>query len=182
MARAALQKTFGPVEFPLIYDAPHNLVWREIVNGKEYFIHRKGACPAHGLDEMSHTPYGYYGEPVMVPGSMGASSYLLSGQGNRAAACSASHGAGRLLSRGKALEVNDDDFKRFMERFRVVTPVDLKRQDIKLRHDIVKQKLDDIKQEAPFAYKSITPVVETLSDAGIASQVVELEPLMTIKG
>ncbi len=69
-----------------------------------------------------------------------------------------------------------------MEKFRVVTPVDFRRQDIKLRKDIVKQKLSDIKQEAPFAYKGITPVIETLAGSGIANPVVELEPLMTIKG
>ncbi len=64
----------------------------------------------------------------------------------------------------------------------MITPVDLRRQDIKLRKDIVRQKLADIKQEAPFAYKGITPVVETLSGAGIATPVAEFEPLMTIKG
>ncbi len=182
MAKDALQRIFGSTDYSLIYDAPHNLVWREIVNGEEYFVHRKGACPANGLDEMANTPFGYYGEPVMVPGSMGAGSYLLSGRGNRDSACSASHGAGRVLSRGKALKGNDAEFKDFMERFRVITPVDLRRQDIRLRKDIVRQKLADIKQEAPFAYKGITPVVETLSGAGIATPVAEFEPLMTIKG
>ncbi|WP_366945225.1 RtcB family protein [Desulfoluna sp.] len=47
---------------------------------------------------------------------------------------------------------------------------------------MVKQKLADIKQEAPFAYKRITPVIETLFGSGIAKPVAELEPLMTIKG
>jgi len=44
------------------------------------------------------------------------------------------------------------------------------------------KKLADIKQEAPFAYKGITPVIETLAGEGIATPVAELEPLMTIKG
>lgn len=182
MALDALQNNFGQIDFALLYDAPHNLIWRETINGESCFIHRKGACPANGLYEMSNTPFEYYGEPVMVPGSMGASSYLLAGQGNHESACSASHGAGRVLSRGKALKGNDAEFKKFIERFRVVSSVDLKRQDIKSRRDIVEQKLADIKQEAPFAYKEITPVVKTLSGAGIATPVVKLEPLMTIKG
>jgi tRNA-splicing ligase RtcB (3'-phosphate/5'-hydroxy nucleic acid ligase) len=182
MALDALQNNFGQVDFSLIYDAPHNLVWRETINGESSFVHRKGACPANGLTEMLNTPFEYYGEPVMVPGSMGASSYLLSGQGNIESAYSASHGAGRLMSRGKALKGNETEFKEFLKKFRVVSPVDLRRQDIKLRKDIVEQKLADIKQEAPFAYKGITPVIETLSGAGIATPVAELEPLMTIKG
>ena len=182
MALEGLQKNFGQVDYSLIYDAPHNLVWKEMIDNKECFIHRKGACPANGLDEMAGTPFEYYGEPVMVPGSMGASSYLLAGQGNKDSSCSASHGAGRVLSRGKALKVDEAEFKQFMKDFRVITPVDLRRQDVQLRKDIVKQKLADIKQEAPFAYKGITPVIETLSGAGIARPVAEMEPLMTIKG
>jgi tRNA-splicing ligase RtcB len=182
MALEALQSNFGSVDFPLIYDAPHNFIWKETINGEEIFVHRKGACPANGLIEMANTPFEYFGEPVMVPGSMGASSYLLAGRGNQESFCSASHGAGRVLSRGKSLKGNDMEFKEFMEKFRVVTPVDLRRQDIKLRKDIVEQKLAKIKQEAPFAYKGITPVIETLSGAGIATPVAELKPLMTIKG
>lgn len=52
----------------------------------------------------------------------------------------------------------------------------------KRRRDIVEQKLAEIKQEAPFAYKGIGPIIQTLTDAGIARPVVELTPLMTMKG
>ena len=131
---------------------------------------------------MAGTPFEYYGEPVLVPGSMGASSFILAGQGSAESLCSASHGAGRRMSRGDALKGNDEEFCQFLERFRVVTPVDLRRQDVKLRRDIVEKKLDDIKQEAPFAYKGIGPIIQTLAEAGIARPVVELTPLMTIKG
>jgi tRNA-splicing ligase RtcB len=51
-----------------------------------------------------------------------------------------------------------------------------------MRRDIVEKKLDDIKKEAPFAYKGIGPIVNTLTEAGIAQPVAELTPLMTIKG
>lgn len=53
---------------------------------------------------------------------------------------------------------------------------------MRLRRDIVQKKLEDIKQEAPHAYKGIGPVVNTLAGAGLARPVVELTPLMTIKG
>ena len=182
IALAGLRRVCGEVEFSLLYDAPHNFLWKEVVDGEELVIHRKGACPARGFEAMAGTPFEYYGEPVLVPGSMGASSFILAGQGNPESLCSASHGAGRSLSRGDALKGHEEEFRRFLERFRVVTPVDLRRQDIKLRRDIVEKKLDDIKQEAPYAYKGIGPIVQTLTAAGIARPVAELTPLMTIKG
>ena len=58
----------------------------------------------------------------------------------------------------------------------------LRRPDIAMRRDIVEKKLEDIKKEAPFAYKGIGPIIETLTDAGIAQPVAELTPLMTVKG
>lgn len=182
MALAGLQRVCGEVDYSLLYDAPHNFLWKETMGGEEVIIHRKGACPARGFEAMAGTPFEYYGEPVLVPGSMGASSFILAGQGNPESLSSASHGAGRNLSRGDALDGHEEEFRQFLERFRVVTPVDLRRQDIKLRRDIVEKKLDEIKQEAPYAYKGIGPIIQTLTDSGIARPVVELTPLLTIKG
>jgi RNA-splicing ligase RtcB len=119
---------------------------------------------------------------AITPDSMGASSFVLAGQGNPASLFSASHGAGRTLSRGDAVRGHDEEFRRFLERFRIVTPVDLRRQDVRQRREIYEKKLDEIKQEAPCAYKGIGPVVETLTDAGIARPVAELTPLLTVKG
>lgn len=181
-ALAGLRRVCGEVDFRLLYDAPHNFIWREQRAGEEWIIHRKGSCPARGFQGMAGTPFEYFGEPVLVPGSMGASSFVLAGQGNPEALSSASHGAGRSLSRGEALHGHEEEFRRFLERFRVVTPLDLRRPDVRLRRDIVDRKLDDIKQEAPHAYKGIGPVVETLAGAGMARPVAELTPLMTIKG
>ena len=77
---------------------------------------------------------------------------------------------------------HEAEFEAFMKSFRVVTPTDLRRPDIRQRRDILSAKLEEIKQEAPFAFKGIGPVVETLTDAGIARPVAEVVPLMTIKG
>jgi tRNA-splicing ligase RtcB len=183
MALAGLRRVLGDeVGFPLLYDAPHNLLWREERDGQEVIVHRKGACPARGFEAMAGTPFAYHGEPVLVPGSMGASSYILAGRGLAGALSSASHGAGRSLSRGDALKGHDEEFRKFLETFRVVTPVDLRRPDVRLRRDIVERKLEDIKQEAPYAYKGIGPIIETLTEAGIARPVAEVKPLLTIKG
>ncbi len=182
MALASLREVVGDTDLSLLYDAPHNLVWRMQHQGQELFVHRKGACPARDALALEDTPFAYHGEPVLVPGSMGASSFILVGQGRAEALWSASHGAGRALSRGEAARGHDEEFARFLEEFRVVTPVDFRRPDIQMRRDIVEKKLADIKQEAPHAYKGIGPIVDTLTRAGIARPVAELVPLMTIKG
>jgi tRNA-splicing ligase RtcB len=183
MAVAGMRKVFGDhVGGSLVYDAPHNFVWKEKVDGEEVVLHRKGATPARGFEAMAGTPFEHFGEPVLVPGSMGASSFVLVGQGNAESMASASHGAGRALSRGEAMRGFDEEFRKFLEEFRVVTPTDLRRTDIRLRPDILNKKLEEIKQEAPFAYKGIGPVVNTLISAALARPVVELKPLMTIKG
>jgi tRNA-splicing ligase RtcB len=160
----ALEDCCGPGDCKLVYDSPHNMIWK---NG-DHFIHRKGACPAHE------------NQPVMVPGSMGDSSYLLHGLGNPESLWSASHGAGRSVSRGETLKVSEEAFQKFLKEFRIVTPVDLNRPDIKARRDITDKKLAELRQEAPFAYKPIRPVIDSLAD--IASPVAEMKPILTVKG
>ena len=111
MALRALEETLGrEVSARLVYDAPHNLVWEE--EGR--FLHRKGATPALGADG-GRGPFGYTGHPVIIPGSMGASSYVLAGEGNASALCSACHGAGRSLTRGRSGHVDDQVYARAME-------------------------------------------------------------------
>ncbi|WP_407569580.1 RtcB family protein [Deinococcus altitudinis] len=179
MAKAVLQGACGEFEFPLLYDAAHNFIWREgIWQESERWLHRKGATPARGYEAMQGTPFAYTGEPVLVPGSMGASSFVLAGQGHPEALHSASHGAGRRQARGEAMHANEAEFEQFLKEFRVVTPLDWRRA----RADVREQKLAELKQEAPFAYKGIGPVVQTLEQAGLARPVAELRPLLTVKG
>lgn len=69
----------------------HNFAWKDnLLDGKEVVVHRKGATPAHK------------GELGIIPGSMTTPAYLVSGKGNTDALHSASHGAGRAMSRQKA--------------------------------------------------------------------------------
>lgn len=70
----------------------HNLAWKEMHGGQEVVVHRKGATPA--------------GEGVLgiIPGSMATPAFVVAGKGNEAALLSASHGAGRAMSRTKAKE------------------------------------------------------------------------------
>ncbi len=182
MINKALTETIGEFDFKLLYDAPHNLVWKEEIDGKPYFLHRKGACPSRGMHQMAGTNFEYYGEPVFIPGSMGSSSFILAGLGNRQSLFSSSHGAGRNLSRGKAIKVDDVAFRDFIGRFKVITPIDPKRPDIKSRPDILKKWEDEVKAEAPYAYKEITPIIKTHVDNSMAKVVARLEPVLTVKG
>jgi len=145
------------------------------------FVHRKGATPAGGWEEMQDTHFAHFGEPVIVPGSMGASSFLLLGNGARPAICSACHGAGRALSRGVAMREDDSRIDEFLKDFTVITALDPNRPDVRLRPDILEKWKQELKKAAPYAYKEITPVIKTLQEAKIATPVVELFPLMTVK-
>ena len=178
-AVASLESVLGPCHAPLVYDSPHNLVWPTADGG---WLHRKGATPARGPEAMAGTPFQPWGEPVLVPGSMGASSFVLAGQGHAEALESASHGAGRALSRGDAMRTAKSEFDAFRAAFRIVTPLDLNRPDLRGRPDITDRKVEQLRAEGPHAYKGIRAIIDTLSAAGIARPVAELVPLATVKG
>jgi tRNA-splicing ligase RtcB len=112
----------------------HNFAWKEMHHGKELIVHRKGATPA--------------GEGVLgvIPGSMGSPAYVVRGKGNAASLHSASHGAGRAMSRTKALE-------RY--NFRAVQK-DLEKKGIRV--------LSAGADEVPYVYKDIEAVMAAQSD------------------
>jgi tRNA-splicing ligase RtcB len=170
----ALQRTLGrSVGHHLVYDAPHNTIWRE----GETFRHRKGACPARGPGQLVGSPYQWLGEPVILPGSMGDGTWLLRGLGDADGLQSAAHGAGRRLSqqeaRGQA---------RAPSTLRVVGPVDLSSAALKSRPDIRREVEGRLTEEAPDAYKPIENVVTPMVDAGLVGRVAKIRPVLTVKG
>ena len=181
MIEAAFTEIVGECEMKLLYDAPHNYICKKELAGETYYLHRKGACRSGGCEEMVGTEFAYYGEPVMIPGSMGSSSYLLRGLGNPEALWSASHGAGRKKSRGEAIKGNEEEFRRFMERFHIITPLDPDRQDVKGRADILQKWEETIRAEAPYAYKDIDQVIAVHTAHQMAAPVARLEPIFTVK-
>ena len=123
---------------------------------------------------------------MIVPGSMGASSWVLRGLGSDASLASAAHGAGRAIARGATGERprgggSDAELDAFLREFRVVTPLDHTDPTLAGRADIMAAWRRDLKQEAPWAYKDVGPVVATLAGAGVAAPVAELRPLLTVK-
>ena len=95
---------------------------------------------------------------------------------------SACHGAGRRIARGAAARGSDADLDAFLREFRVVTPLNRRDPAVLARRDIIEAWRRDLKQEAPWAYKDVAPVVETLGRAGVAHPAVELRPIRTVKG
>ena len=181
MAIRAMSEVLGrTIESRLIYDAPHNLVW-EPPRGEDRYLHRKGATPAPGPDPFE-SPFSYTGHPVIIPGSMGDASWILAGLGNDELFASACHGAGRCLTRGQAAHVHDDVYRRTTEKLEVVTPIDPESPTLRHRRDILEKYHRRMKEEAPYAYKAITPVVQSVEDAGVARRVAKLWPMATIKG
>jgi tRNA-splicing ligase RtcB (3'-phosphate/5'-hydroxy nucleic acid ligase) len=179
MLRRVFEEALGDREFKLLWDSGHNLVWNA-ADGS--FIHRKGATPARGMEAMAGTPFAYTGEPVLIPGSMGASSFVLRGLGAVDSMMSASHGAGRAMSRGQAMKASELEFVKFMDRFKIITPIDSKSPQMRGRQDILQKWEEHLKQEAPWAFKEIAPVIDTQTEAGLVAAVAELEPIFTVKG
>ncbi|WLF84074.1 RtcB family protein [Moraxella sp. ZY210820] len=128
----------------------HNYVEKEHHFGEDVYVTRKGAIRA-GLDE--------YG---IIPGSMGAKSYIVKGKGNPDSFCSCSHGAGRKMSRSKAkLLFNQQDLIA-------------QTQGIECRKD------KGVVDEIPSAYKDIDEVMANQSD--LIEVVHTLKQVMCIKG
>ena len=174
IAVEAVARALGrEVEHHLVYDAPHNTVWES----GNTVRHRKGACPAKGVGALAASPYEWYGEPVILPGSMGDGTWLLGGCGSSYALESCAHGAGRKLSRQEARSQATID-----QALRVVGPVDMRGIELQGRRDILAEINARLKEEAPAAYKPIDSVVEPMIEAGLAIKVAKIKPIITVKG
>ena len=107
----------------------HNFAWKEMHDGKEVIVHRKGATPASK------------GVLGIIPGSMTAPGFLVRGKGEYSSINSASHGAGRQMSRTQALKtITKEEMKSILKDHGV---------------NLIGAGLD----EAPMAYKDINIVM-----------------------
>jgi tRNA-splicing ligase RtcB len=159
----------------LVYDIAHNMakVEKHDVDGKtvEVVVHRKGATRAFGPGFEGLPPeYRDIGQPVLVPGSMGTSSWILTGTENSMDQTfgSSCHGAGRVMSRKKAKSIIRGDQLR----------AELEESGISIQAG----SLPGLAEEAPQAYKDVDEVVKVVSGAGIARKVARLVPLAVVKG
>ena len=173
--REAFSAVFGrPAEalgMQLIYDVAHNIAKVERYPEGELLVHRKGSTRAFGPGSPELPPcYRETGQPVICGGSMETGSYLLVGtdRAMRETFGSTMHGSGRTMSRAQA--------KRSVRGDQLL-------KDMKSRGILVKAvSMSGLAEEAGFAYKNISDVVDTVDRAGITKKVAELRPIGNIKG
>lgn len=173
LTRSVFQRILPNSHIETLYDVSHNTCKEEthLINKKKQtiFVHRKGATrafpPQHpDLPER----YREVGQPVIIGGSMGTGSYVLAGNVENSALMSASHGAGRTLSRHQAL-------KKWRGRELIN---ELNAQGIL----IMSNSLRGIAEEAPGAYKDVDEVALATEKAGLARRVALLRPKICVKG
>ncbi|MDV2482882.1 RtcB family protein [Methanoculleus sp. Wushi-C6] len=162
-------------EMRLIYDVAHNVAKfeRHDIGGTatEVCVHRKGATRAFGPGAPGiPREYAAVGQPVIIPGSMGTSSYLLHGTTTAMEKTwgSTCHGAGRVLSRSKAKkEVRGRELREQLAGEGIV---------VRAHSDAA------LAEEAPEVYKPSGEVVRVVHEAGLSDIVARLGPLGVIKG
>ncbi|MCJ7537421.1 MAG: RtcB family protein [Anaerolineales bacterium] len=158
-----------------VYDIAHNMgkIETHEVDGNpiEVCVHRKGATRAFGPGFQGlPSEYRAFGQPVLVPGSMGTASWVLVGTPESMSRSfgSSCHGAGRTMSRSKAKKsIWGEDLRK-----------ELQSRGIHIRAG----SMAGLAEEAPQAYKDVDAVVETVHKAGIANKVARLRPVVVIKG
>jgi tRNA-splicing ligase RtcB (3'-phosphate/5'-hydroxy nucleic acid ligase) len=175
LVREAFSEIYPKAQLPLLYDVSHNTCKTEehLADGRlmRLFVHRKGATRAFGPGHpMIPDSLKKAGQPVLIGGTMGTASYILSGttEGMNLAFGSACHGAGRSMSRHQALR-----------QWRGKDII----QSLAARGVLIRSRsMRGVAEEAPGAYKDIADVVEAADRAALASLVARLEPVICIKG
>jgi len=179
LAREAFAEVFGaPAErlgMHLVYDVAHNIAKVEPydVGGRSLnlCVHRKGATRAFppGHAELPDR-YRSIGQPVLVPGDMGRSSWVLVGQPGSMEHTfgSCCHGAGRMMSRSAAIRASKG---RSIRRELLARGVYARARG-----------RTGLEEEQPDAYKDVSEVVSVLHDSAISRKVARLRPVGVIKG
>ena len=175
LTRRTFAHFFPGCRLETLFDVSHNTCKPEQheVNGKRrlLWVHRKGATRAFGPGHPEIPErYREAGQPVIIGGSMGTGSYVLAGTATSEARAwsSASHGAGRAMSRHQAL-------KQWQGR-QVVDA--LRERGILIRT----RSMRGVAEEAPGAYKDVNRVAEATEGAGLARRVAFLRPIACVKG
>lgn len=159
----------------VVYDVAHNIAKKEehIVDKikRKLIVHRKGAtrCFPAGHTEIPEK-YKNVGQPVFIPGTMGTASWILIGTNVAMEKTfgSTAHGAGRVLSRSKALRNLDGN----------AILANLEKKGIQIK--VTNKRL--FAEEAPESYKDVDEVVKTSHESEIAKKVARLIPLGVAKG
>lgn len=170
--RRAFATLYGAT-LDLVYDVSHNLAKIEThqLDGRRrrLCVHRKGATRAlpPGHPDLP-ADLSDAGQPVLIPGTMGTASYVLTGVPGNPAFNSTCHGAGRRQSRHQAARtVRGKDLRERLEAAGIA---------------VRGASWRGLAEEAPTAYKDIDAVIVTAEGAGLCRKIARLVPLGVIKG
>ncbi len=169
--REALEYITDSGEVELIYDLCHNVGKVEEHHGRKLVVHRKGATRAFGPG-ASGVPEKYRstGQPVIIPGTMGTSSYLMRGTESSMTEAfgSTCHGAGRQWSRKRAAgRLNGEEVRQGLGGRGIY---------------VISKRSRTLAEESPQAYKDVSRVVDICRGAGLSAPVAKMVPLGVIKG
>ncbi|OYD13671.1 RNA-splicing ligase RtcB [candidate division WOR-3 bacterium JGI_Cruoil_03_44_89] len=165
----------GEARLDIVYDVAHNIakIEKHKVDGEtvELCVHRKGATRAfpRGHPQVPDI-YRDVGQPVLIPGDMGTNSYILIGTDTamKETFGSTCHGAGRRLSRHKAIKAAKG---RSIDR-------ELREKGILVRAKSYRT----LMEEMPDAYKDIDRVVSVVERAGLSKKIARMKPIGVVKG
>ncbi|MFH0808578.1 MAG: RtcB family protein [archaeon] len=160
---------FPDFKAEVVYDVCHNIAKIEKHEGRDVLVMRKGATRAFGSGHVDiPEDYRKVGQPVLLPGSMGTSSFVLVGTNENKAWGSCAHGAGRVRSRSEAeREMTFDEAVLDMEKRGVYV-------EFGKRNGMI--------EESPFSYKDVDEVVRVCDSTGLGRRVVKLKPKLVVIG
>jgi len=175
LSRKSFARVFPKEDLEMVYDVGHNtckVEEHQIGNKKmKLYVHRKGATRAFGPNRPElNKLHRKTGQPIIIGGTMGTSSYLLVGteEGEKKAFASVCHGSGRAMSRTQAKKTwNGNEIVK-----------ELLKKGVYVRcHSYA-----GLAEEAPLAYKPVDEVVDSIHNAKLARKVLKMKPIGNIKG
>ncbi|MCW8132668.1 MAG: RtcB family protein [Planctomycetota bacterium] len=164
----AFQEVIPGTTGRLVYFISHNIARREKVDGRECWVHRKGATRAFpaGHEALKGTRFEATGHPILLPGNPAAGSVVMVAEPGAEKSCySVNHGAGRCMGRKAA--------HRALDQGKIDQELD--------ELDILSNCRQYPKDEAPAAYKDFHEVLRSVETAGLAKTVAKLKARFVIK-
>ncbi|MBS3100119.1 RtcB family protein [Candidatus Pacearchaeota archaeon] len=173
--REIMKEFFPNFKAEVVYDVCHNIAKFEEheINGvkKMLCVHRKGATRSLGKGRKEiPEKYLTVGQPIIIPGSMGTSSYILVGTENaeKLSFASTAHGAGRIMSRFEAMRtLKVENIKNEMEKNHI---------------EVSAGSWKSLVEESPNSYKDVDEVVRVSDEVRIGKIVAKLKPMVVVKG
>jgi len=171
--RMVFQRIFsdGSAQLRVACDSPSNTVEIHRMNDRHLCLHRHAATIAHGPGISDQVPAAYrtLGTPMVLPGSMGSSSYVLlaTEAAEALSLASACHGAGRVMSRKEARKT--------------LAPHELK--EMLAQRGVIARSPEpaDLRHQIPEAYRDVESVLSILERAGLAQRVARIRPRGVLK-